>query len=67
MEINITSEYIKLDQLLKFTNLVESGSNAKELILEGYVLVDGVVETRRGRKIYRGMKVELNGESIIVK
>lgn len=67
MEINITGEYIKLDQLLKFSNLVESGSNAKEIILSGLVLVDGTVETRRGRKIYKGMKVQFNNESVIVK
>lgn len=64
MKIEITTEYIKLDQLLKYSNIVESGSSAKELILQGLVLVDDEVETRRGRKIYKGMKVKLQGEII---
>lgn len=64
MEIKIKTEYIKLDQLLKYSNLVESGSMAKILILNGEVLVDGEVETRRGRKIYKGMEVSLQGESV---
>ncbi|WP_156299153.1 S4 domain-containing protein YaaA [Streptobacillus canis] len=67
MEIKITTEYIKLDQLLKFANLVENGGSAKEVILEGLVLVDGEVETRRGRKIYSGMVVEFEGERVEVK
>ncbi|CAM3158596.1 RNA-binding S4 domain-containing protein [Streptobacillus felis] len=67
MEIKISTEYIKLDQLLKFANLVENGSSAKEIILEGRVLVDGEVEVRRGRKIYSGMIVEFEGERVEVK
>lgn len=67
MEIKIKDEYIKLDQLLKYANLAESGSMAKEIILNGLVLVDGVVETRRGRKIYKNMEVNFNGERVIVK
>ncbi|ACZ00538.1 RNA-binding S4 domain-containing protein [Streptobacillus moniliformis] len=67
MEIKINTEYIKLDQLLKYANLVENGSSAKEMILEGRVLVDNEVEVRRGRKIYRGMIVEFEGERVEVK
>lgn len=67
MEIKISTEYIKLDQLLKYANVVESGSNAKDHILSGEVLVDNEVEIRRGRKIYPGMIVEFNGERLIVK
>ncbi|CAM3135311.1 RNA-binding S4 domain-containing protein [Streptobacillus ratti] len=67
MEIKINTEYIKLDQLLKYANLVENGSSAKEMILEGRVLVDNEVEVRRGRKIYRGMIVEFEGERVEIK
>lgn len=67
MEIKIKDEFIKLDQLLKFANLVDSGSMAKEMILNGLVLVDGVIETRRGRKIYKNMEVIFNNERVIVK
>ncbi len=66
MEIKIDSEFIKLDSLLKYANLVESGGVAKTLIQEGYVLLNGEVETRRGKKIYSGDVVELEGESIKV-
>lgn len=67
MEVEIKTEYIKLDQLLKYSGLVDTGSGAKDLILDGYVKVGGEIETRRGRKIYKGMKVEFNGEIVEVK
>lgn len=61
-EITISSEYIKLDQLLKFANLVESGADAKLFIQSGYVKVDGETETRRGRKLHGGETVEIEYE-----
>lgn len=61
-QIQITSEYIKLDQLLKFANLVENGADAKFLVQNGYVSVDGEVETRRGRKLKGGEVVEIDYE-----
>ena len=48
---------MKLDQFLKFSCLVSSGGEAKVLIKSGNVKVNGVVETRRGRKLIRGDKV----------
>ena len=51
IEINIDSEYIKLDQLLKLADAVSTGGHAKFLILEGLVKVNGEVEIRRGRKL----------------
>ena len=60
--ITITSEYIKLDQLLKFANLTENGADAKYLVQNGYVKVDGEVETRRGRKLRGGEEVEIDYE-----
>ena len=56
----------KLDQLLKWENLVESGAMAKMVILNGDVKVNGEIETRRGKKIYPGDVVEFNGEKIVV-
>ena len=64
--IQIRDEFIKLGQLLKLANLVESGAMAKEVIEEGLVKYNGEVETRRGKKIYPGDIVEFNGESVIV-
>lgn len=66
-EIFIETEFIKLDQLLKFAGIVQTGTDAKYFISEGLVLVDGEVETRRGRKIYDGMIVRVMLETVIVK
>ena len=62
----IHTEFIKLDQLLKWANLVESGAMAKMVILNGDVKVNGDIETRRGKKIYPGDVVEFNGEKIVM-
>lgn len=58
-EIIIKTEYIKLDQFLKFANLTENGADAKFLITEGYVKVNGECELRRGRKLYGGETIEI--------
>lgn len=57
-------EFINLSQLLKALNLVESGAMAKEVIDEGLVKVDGEVESRYRRKLYDGMTIEFEGNSI---
>lgn len=64
--MKIHTEFIKLDQLLKWENLVESGAMAKMVILNGDVKVNGEIETRRGKKIYPGDVIEFNGEKIVV-
>ena len=64
--MKIHTEFIKLDQLLKWENLVESGAMAKMVISNGDVKVNGEIETRRGKKIYPGDVVEFNGEKIVV-
>ena len=65
-KIKISTEFIKLDQFLKWIAVVDSGSEAKEVILDGKVKVNDEVETRRGRKIYPEYKVEIFGETYIV-
>lgn len=57
MNIKITTEYIKLDQLLKFAGIVENGAFAKEIILDGFVSYNGEICTMRGKKVYPGDKV----------
>ncbi len=57
MNIKITTEYIKLDQLLKFSGIVDSGVFAKEIIWDGLVKYNGEVCTMRGKKVYPGDKV----------
>lgn len=60
MNIKITTEYIKLDQLLKFSGIVDSGVFAKEIIWDGYVTYNGEVCTMRGKKVYPGDKVTVD-------
>lgn len=65
-EIKIRDEYIKLCQALKLAGLVDSGVEAKEVITEGLVKVNGEVDERRGRKLYSGDVVDFNGNSFKV-
>ena len=66
MVIKLRDEFIKLGQALKAAGLVESGVEAKDVILDGLVLVNGEVDTRRGRKLYDGDIVVFDGEEIKV-
>ena len=66
-DIEIKTEDIKLDQLLKWANFVAVGTEAKMFIINGEVKVNGEVEVRRGKKIYSRDIVEFNGEKITVK
>lgn len=59
-------EFIKLGQALKAAGLADTGLDAKEYIQQGLVLVDGEVETRRGRKLYDGAEVEFDGSKISI-
>ncbi len=65
-KVKITTEFIKLDQLLKFAGAVAIGSEAKEIILDGQVKVNGEVCTMRGKKIRGGDTVTVNGQDIII-
>lgn len=66
MNIEITTEYIKLDQLLKFSGIAVTGSDAKQLILDGNVSVNGEPCTMRGKKIRSGDSVSAGGNVITV-
>lgn len=57
-------DYIRLDQFLKLNNLVRSGGEAKYLIQDGNVKVNGQVETRRGKKLRTGDVVEMFGKKL---
>ena len=59
-------DYIKLGQSLKKANMMSSGVDAKMVILDGLVSVNGEVELRRGKKIYPGDVVTFEGESVKV-
>lgn len=60
-KITITTEYIKLDQFLKFAGVVPTGGEAKELILSGLVAVNGVPCRLRGKKLRPGNTVMVKG------
>ena len=64
--IKIHTEFIKLDQLLKFSGAAETGGMAKEMIVEGDVSVNGEVCTMRGKKIRPGDRVEIGDFCLIV-
>ena len=65
--IYLRDEFIKLGQALKAAGFVESGVEAKEVIQEGLVLVNGEVDTRRGRKLYEGDVVSFENQTIEIK
>ncbi|MBZ4683807.1 MAG: RNA-binding protein [Fusobacteriales bacterium] len=56
--VKIKTEFIKLDQLLKWIDVVSSGVEAKIVIQDGMVKLNGEIETRRGKKIYDGDIIE---------
>ena len=63
-EIILRDEFIKLGQALKAAGLVESGVEAKIVITEGQVKVNGVVEIQRGKKLYDGDIISFDGTDI---
>lgn len=62
-KIKVNTEYIKLDQLLKFGGITENGADAKYLVVNGYVKLNGETETRRGKKVFPGDVAEINFEN----
>ena len=66
-EITIRDEYIRLGQAMKLAGIVMAGGEAKEVIAEGLVSVNGETEVRRGRKLYKGDVFSYNGEKVTVK
>ena len=62
--IYLRDEFIKLGQAIKAAGFVDSGVEAKDVIQEGLVLVNGEVDTRRGRKLYEGDVVSFENQTI---
>ena len=65
-EVKISTEFIKLDALLKFAGLTETGGEAKEAVQAGRVKVNGRVCAMRGKKLRPGDVVELDGTELTV-
>lgn len=62
--IKLRDDYIKLGQALKAAGLVSSGVEAKDVIMNGLVKVNGEIDMRRGKKLYDGDIVSFDGEEI---
>ena len=65
-EIAIHTDFIKLDELMKFSALAESGGEAKQLIADGLVKVNGEVCLQRGKKLFPGDTVSFDGQNVRV-
>ncbi len=66
-EVVITHEPVELYKILKFESLVDSGGQAKTVIADGLVLVNGAVETRKRRKILSGDVIRFAGEELKIR
>ena len=65
--VNIKDEFIKLGQALKLAGVTMSGVDAKFIIQDGKVKVNGEIDTRRGRKLFDGDKFEYDGKEYVIK
>lgn len=65
-EVKITTEYIKLGQLLKFVGIIDNGSLAKVFLAENEVVINGERDDRRGRKLYPGDIIEVFNEKYTI-
>jgi len=66
-EISINTDYITLGKFLKYVNAVDSGAIAKIVILDGQVMVNGEVEVRRGKKLYKDDQISFDGIDYVIK
>lgn len=66
LDININTEFIKLDQLLKFSGIAENGADAKAMVQEGIVFFNGKLCEMRGKKVREGdrVTVEFDDETV---
>jgi len=66
VKIKEGEDYITLNILLKITNIISTGGQAKWYLQENKVLVNGVLENRRGRKLYPGDVIEVGGQTFVI-
>ena len=65
-EVKIKEEFIRLDSAMKLANMVVTGGHAKIVIQDGEVKLNGEVCTMRGKKLYKGDKVEFEGRGFVI-
>ncbi|WP_041592153.1 RNA-binding S4 domain-containing protein [Thermoanaerobacterium xylanolyticum] len=66
-EVKINTEYITLDQFLKYVGIAETGGKGKQMILEGLVKVNGNIELKRGKKLRKGDTVIVDEKKFVIK
>lgn len=65
-KVRINTEYIKLDQFIKWTGIAITGSQAKEIVKSGAVKVNGEIKSERGKKLRKGDIIEIAGKEYMV-
>lgn len=65
-EVKINTEYITLDQFLKYVRIAETGGKGKQMILNGLVKVNGNIELKRGKKLRSGDIITVNGQEFVI-
>ena len=63
-KVKINTEYIKLDQFLKWAGICDTGADSKDLILQQKVFLNGNIENQRGKKLRPGDRIEVGGKII---
>ncbi|WP_449407052.1 RNA-binding S4 domain-containing protein [Microbacterium maritypicum] len=66
-DVSIGGEMIRLGQFLKYSGLLDSGGDAKEVVIDGFVKVNGEVDRRRGRQLRDGDLVTFEGRTVRVR
>ncbi|KNY04848.1 RNA-binding S4 domain-containing protein [Microbacterium sp. GCS4] len=66
-DVSIGGEMIRLGQFLKYSGLLDSGGDAKEVVIDGFVKVNGEVDRRRGRQLHDGDLVSFEGRTVRVR
>ena len=66
-EVKISTEYIKLGQLLKYIAIIDSGAEAKDFLAENIVKVNEIKEDRRGKKLFDGDIIEVLDNKYVIK
>ncbi|MHC9044354.1 RNA-binding S4 domain-containing protein [Microbacterium saperdae] len=66
-DVSIGGDMIRLGQFLKYSGLLDSGGDAKEVVIDGYVTVNGEIDRRRGRQLHDGDLVSFEGRTVRVR
>lgn len=66
-DVSIGGEMIRLGQFLKYSGLLDSGGDAKEVVIDGFVKINGEVDRRRGRQLHDGDLVTFEGRTVRVR